>query len=111
MIAVAQKYKNENNTQQERISAKNSLESYCLNIKETINDQKLTGKIDVYDKKKIIDAIEDTIKWLEINQVKKIEFLSLFLFFFQFAAKEEFEQKLQEVENLCSPIMSKFLPK
>jgi L1 cell adhesion molecule like protein len=79
MIAVAQKYKNEDNAQQERISAKNSLESYCLNIKETINDKKLTGKIDVNE---MIDTIEHTMKWLEINQVKKIEFLSLFLLLF-----------------------------
>jgi L1 cell adhesion molecule like protein len=76
MIADAEKYKKEDETQHERISAKNSLESYCFNIKT-----KLTDKINARDKKKMIDGIEETIEWLEINEVKAILFLSLFYLF------------------------------
>ncbi len=81
MIADAEKYKKEDETQHERISAKNSLESYCFNIKTTVNDTQLTDKIDPLHKKKMIDAIEETMEWLEINQVKTILFLSLFYLF------------------------------
>ncbi|CAF1361212.1 unnamed protein product [Rotaria sordida] len=92
MIADAEKYRKEDEIQHERILAKNSLESYCFNMKAIISDKKFTDKMDVHDKKKMIDTIKDTIKWLEINQ---------------FATKEEFEYKLKEVEKLCSSIMRK----
>jgi heat shock protein 1/8 len=74
MIADAENYKKEDDIQHERISAKNSLESYCFNVKATISEKKLTGKIDQYREKKILDTIEATMKWLEINQVKEIIF-------------------------------------
>ncbi|CAF1009793.1 unnamed protein product [Adineta steineri] len=92
MITVAKKLEREDKTQYERISAKNSLESYCFNLKEIINDKKLTSKIDTHNKKKMIGTIEETIEWLEINQR---------------AVKAEFEQKLIQLEELCSQIMRK----
>jgi L1 cell adhesion molecule like protein len=69
MVADAEKYKKEDETQRDRIGAKNSLESYCFNMKTTINDEKLADKIDAEDKKKITDAIEEALKWMETNQV------------------------------------------
>jgi len=92
MVSDAEKYKKEDETQRDRIAAKNSLESYCFNMKTTINDEKLADKIDADDKKKITDTIEDTLKWMETNQL---------------AEKEEFEHKLKEVEKICSPVMTK----
>jgi heat shock protein 1/8 len=92
MVADAEKYKKEDETQRDRIAAKNSLESYCFNMKTTINDEKLADKIDADDKKKITETIEETLKWMEANQL---------------AEKEEFEHKLKEVEKTCSPIMTK----
>ena len=73
MVADAEKYKKEDEVQRDRISAKNSLESYCFNMKTTINDEKLADKIDADDKKKITDAIEDALKWMEANQVRNKE--------------------------------------
>jgi heat shock protein 1/8 len=92
MVSDAEKYKKEDETQRDRISAKNSLESYCFNMKTTINDEKLADKIDAEDKKKITETIEETFKWMENNQL---------------AEKEEFEHKLKEVEKICSPVMTK----
>ncbi|CAF1160573.1 unnamed protein product [Adineta steineri] len=93
MIADAEKFRREDETQDERILAKNSLEEYCLHVKATINDKQLTDKIDNYDMKKMIFSIEDTMEWLETNH---------------FAAKEEFEEKLKKVKGICSPILEKF---
>jgi heat shock protein 1/8 len=70
MVSDAEKYKKEDETQRDRIAAKNSLESYCFNMKTTVNDEKLADKIDAEDKKKITDAIEDALKWMEANQVR-----------------------------------------
>ena len=69
MVSDAEKYKKEDESQRDRISAKNSLESYCFNMKTTINDEKLADKIDADDKKKITEAIEEALKWMEANQV------------------------------------------
>jgi len=61
-------------------------------MKTTINEEKLADKIDADDKKKIMDAIEDALKWMEANQL---------------AEKEEFDHKLKEIEKICSPIITK----
>jgi len=92
MVADAEKYKKEDEVQRDRIAAKNSLESYCFNMKTTVNDEKLADKIDADDKKKITDTIEEALKWMESNQL---------------AEKEEFEHKLKEIEKICAPVMTK----
>jgi len=92
MVSDAEKYKKEDDAQRDRISAKNSLESYCFNMKTSINDDKISAKLSAEDKTKINETIETTLKWMETNQL---------------AEKEEFEHKLKEVEKTCSPIMTK----
>ena len=41
MVQEAEKFKNEDENQRERISAKNGLESYCFNMKQTVEDEKV----------------------------------------------------------------------
>jgi len=92
MVSDAEKYKKEDESQRDRITAKNSLESYCFNMKTTMNDEKLATKLGAEDKTKITETIDQTLKWLEANQL---------------AEKDEFEHKLKEVEKICAPIMTK----
>ncbi|UJR35997.1 hypothetical protein I4U23_028737 [Adineta vaga] len=92
MVSDAEKYKKEDDAQRERISAKNSLESYCFNMKTSINDDKIAAKISAEDKAKINETLESALKWMETNQL---------------AEKEEFDHKLKEIEKICSPVMSK----
>merc|ERR1712058_115954 len=44
MVQDAEKYKNEDEKQREKIAAKNGLESYCFNMKSTLDDEKLKDK-------------------------------------------------------------------
>merc|ERR1711892_461582 len=44
MVNDAEKYKDDDNKQKDRISAKNGLESYCFNMKSTIEDEKVKDK-------------------------------------------------------------------
>ncbi|CAF0827167.1 unnamed protein product [Brachionus calyciflorus] len=90
MINEAEKYKKEDEAQRERISSKNSLESYCFNMKQTVDDGKI--KISEDEKKKILKVCDDALKWLDSNQT---------------ADKEEYEYKLKELEKECSPIIRK----
>lgn len=45
MVNDAEKYKADDEKQKDRISAKNSLESYCFNLKSTVEDDKVKDKI------------------------------------------------------------------
>src|ERR1700722_7225240 len=96
MVSDAEKYKKEDDIQRERISAKNSLKSYCFNMKTSINDEQISSKLSSDDKSNINETIESTLKWMETNQL---------------AEKDEFEHKLKEIEKICSPIMAKLYGK
>ena len=60
MVAEAEKYKADDEKQKDRISAKNALESYAFNIKQTIEDEKLKDKISVS-----LEEIEE--RWISEN--------------------------------------------
>ncbi|GBM12720.1 Heat shock protein cognate 4 [Araneus ventricosus] len=92
MVHEAERYKDDDEKQKSRIAAKNSLESYAFNIKSTIDDDKLKDKISEDDKKKVLDKVNDTLKWLDSNQL---------------AEKEEFDDKQKELEAVCNPIVTK----
>merc|ERR1712027_76247 len=92
MVADAEKFKAEDDKQKERIAAKNGLESYCFNMKTTIEDEKLKDKISEDDRKKINDKCDEAIKWLDANQLAEVE---------------EFNDKQKEVEGVCNPIITK----
>merc|ERR1712210_373925 len=84
MVNDADKFRAEDEKQKERISAKNGLESYCFNMKTTIEDEKVKDKISGDDRK--------AITWLDANQLAEVE---------------EFNEKQKEVEGVCNPIITK----
>ncbi|KAK9754717.1 Hsp70 chaperone [Basidiobolus ranarum] len=57
MLSEAEKYKAEDEEAASRISAKNGLESYAYSLRNTLQDEKITGQLDVNDKKKLEEAI------------------------------------------------------
>ena len=89
MVNDAEKFKADDEKQKDRISAKNGLESYCFNMKTTIEDEKVKDKISDDDKKKISEKCEEAIKWLDANQLAEVD---------------EFNEKQKEVEAVCSPL-------
>uniref|UniRef100_A0A7R9TF34 Heat shock protein 70 n=1 Tax=Micromonas pusilla TaxID=38833 RepID=A0A7R9TF34_MICPS len=92
MVQEAEKYKAEDEEHKKKIEAKNGLENYAYNMKNTMNDENVGGKIDPDDKTKIMTAVEETIAWLDGNQTAEVD---------------EFEDKMKELEGLCNPIISK----
>lgn len=70
MVQEAEKYKAEDDVQRDKVSAKNGLESYAFNMKSTVEDEKLKGKISDEDKQKILDKCNEVISWLDKNQVR-----------------------------------------
>eukprot|EP00064_Thunnus_orientalis_P000551 superscaffoldBa00000028_g552 len=92
MVQEAEKYKAEDDVQRDKVSAKNGLESYAFNMKSTVEDEKLAGKISDDDKQKILDKCNEVISWLDKNQT---------------AEKDEYEHQQQELEKVCNPIITK----
>merc|ERR1712153_216096 len=92
MVADAEKFKAEDDQQKEKISAKNGLESYCFNMKSTVDDDKFKDKISESDLKTISEKCQETIGWLDQNQTAEID---------------EYKHKQKEIEGICNPIVSK----
>merc|ERR1719427_2210981 len=92
MVNDAEKFKAEDDKQKDRVSAKNDLESYCFNMKTTLDDDKVKDKISEDDMKTITDKCDEAIKWLDANQLAEID---------------EFKDKQKEVEGVCNPIITK----
>lgn len=67
MVREAEKYKAEDDAQWEKVSAKNSLESYAFNIKSIMENNEIKDKISNADKKKILDKCNEVIGWLDKN--------------------------------------------
>mmetsp|Transcript_6964 Transcript_6964/g.25400 ORF Transcript_6964/g.25400 Transcript_6964/m.25400 type:complete len:647 (-) Transcript_6964:153-2093(-) len=92
MVQDAEKFKAEDEEHKKKIEAKNAVENYAYNMRNTMNDTNVGGKLDADDKKTIEDAIEAAISWLDGNQTAEVD---------------EFEDKLKELEGVCNPIISK----
>lgn len=90
MVSEAERYKEEDERQRERVSARNQLESYIFNVKQAIDDA--GDKLSQQDKDTVRNECDETLKWLDNNVL---------------AEKEEYEHKLKEIQRVCSPLMSK----
>ncbi|XP_040046661.2 heat shock 70 kDa protein 1 [Gasterosteus aculeatus] len=92
MVQDADKYKAEDDLQRDRVSAKNSLESYAFSVSSSLRDENLRGQVSAEDLKKVTEKCEETVAWLENNQL---------------AEKEEYQHKQEELEKVCNPVISK----
>ncbi|KAH0982938.1 hypothetical protein GBA52_010115 [Prunus armeniaca] len=92
LVQEAERYKAEDEEVKKKVDAKNSLENYAYNMRNTVKDEKIGGKLDPADKQKIEKAIDEAIEWLDRNQLAEVE---------------EFEDKQKELEGLCNPIIAK----
>ena len=92
LVKEAEKFKDEDKKVKERIEAKNHLEQYGYQIKQTLKDEKLKDKFSEDEKKQIEGKVDEVLKWLNDNPA---------------ASKEEYDAKLKEIEAVFNPIMQK----
>jgi len=90
MVQEAEKFRSEDEANRMKIEAKNGLENYCFTMRNSLNEEKLKDKFEVQDKEKIEKVIQETLDWLDKNQL---------------AEKDEFDAKQKEVEGVVNPIM------
>ena len=92
MVKEAEQFKQEDEENVGRIQSKNELENYAYQMKNTLNDEKLSSKISEEDKTTISSKVDEMLKWLDENQEGE---------------KTVFEEKKKELESVCMPIMTK----
>jgi len=92
MVDESEKFKDDDDKQKEKISAKNGLESYCFNIKSSIEDSNIKDKLSESEKNMVTEKCNEAIEWLERNQMAEVE---------------EFKDKQRELETLFNPIIKK----
>lgn len=92
MVREAEQYADEDRKVKERIDARNGLESYLYNLKNTLEDDEkgLSDNISAEDKKELQDMIDETLDWMDSNPE---------------ADKEDYDEKMKEVEQIANPIM------
>ena len=92
MVREAEEFAEEDKKVKEKIDARNQLETYVYNMKNTINDKdKLADKLETEEKEKVDAALKEALEWLDDNQN---------------AEKEDYDEKLKEVEDVCNPIIA-----
>lgn len=92
MVAEAERYKQQDEAIKRKIEAKNGLESYAYNVKNSINDEKMRDKISQEDRNIIENKVQELTRWIESNPDAPVE---------------QFEAKQKEMENIVNPIMQK----
>lgn len=90
MLAEAEKYKEEDEKQRQRVAARNQLEGYVFSVKQAMDEA--GSKLSEEDKRTVRSVCDSALQWMDSNTL---------------ADKDELEHKLQEVQRVCSPIMTK----
>ena len=90
MVHEAEKYKDADDKIKRRVEAKNGLESYCVQMKNTLNDEKLREKFTDDDKTLINNCYDQGMQFCQANEE---------------ADAEEYEAKQKEIEAKYNPIM------
>jgi len=94
MVREAEEFAEEDKKTQGRINAKNGLESFLYNLKNTLEDEEkgIADKIEKAEKDELVSLIDETLDWLEENPE---------------ADADEYSDKQKEVEKVSNPIMRK----
>jgi len=92
MVQEAEQFAEEDKKVKDRIDARNGLESYLYNLKNNLEDEEkgISETISAEDKKELQDMIDETLDWMDSNPE---------------ADKEDYDEKLKEVEQVANPIM------
>ncbi|GMI41968.1 hypothetical protein TrCOL_g13763 [Triparma columacea] len=91
MVAEAEEMAEEDKIEKEKVEARNALESYLYNLRNSLDS--LGDNIDADDKEKLGGIVEEALKWLEDN--------------LESGDKESYDAKQKEVEEVANPILQK----
>ncbi len=90
MVEEAEKYKNEDNLQKEKIESKNKLDALVYQSKSAIDDNNIKSKLEDSELSMVNDLLNETELWMEDEHTK-----------------EEYDNKTTEINGKLNPIMMK----
>lgn len=91
MVTEAEEFADADKAEKEKVQARNELEAYLYNLKNSINDA-LSEKLGGDDRTTLTTTVEDALVWLEDNPA---------------ADKEILDNKQKEVQQIANPILKK----
>lgn len=90
-VAEAEKFAAEDEAVRQKVEARNKLEGYLYNVRNTTNETEFQSKLNDEQKEELTKVINESIEWLDDNDDLE---------------KEEYEDKQKEVEGLITPILT-----
>merc|ERR1711977_294426 len=90
MVDEAKEFEAQDNKERERVDAKNSLESFTYQIKNSLSEHE--DKLSAEDKASVQGKVEEVMKWLDTAE---------------HAEKDEFESMRNELSAVTNPIFAK----
>ena len=88
MLQEAEKFKKEDMERKECVEAKNELENFCFNMRNTMDKDEVQLSPDL--KEKVKTCVDENLAWMDQNPT---------------ATKEEYKKKLEEMMNVTNPII------
>ncbi|GLI59782.1 hypothetical protein VaNZ11_001745, partial [Volvox africanus] len=93
MVKEAEVFADQDTAVRARVDARNRLESYCYNMKSSVDEKDMLGdRISEADREKVLSAVKEVLDWLDE---------------YSDAETEDYKEKLREVEDVCNPIVSR----
>ncbi|KAG2546489.1 heat shock 70 kDa protein BIP2 [Panicum virgatum] len=101
MVREAEEFAEEDRRVRERVDARNRLENYVHRMRAAVKDGGgVAGKIGEEDRERMEAALAEALEWLEEQDGGA-----------RTAEKEDYEEKLREVEEVCGPIIKQVYEK
>mmetsp|Transcript_38499 Transcript_38499/g.93157 ORF Transcript_38499/g.93157 Transcript_38499/m.93157 type:complete len:234 (+) Transcript_38499:1695-2396(+) len=91
MVQEAEEFAEQDANEKAKVQARNDLEAYLYNLKNSINDT-LAGRLSEDEKTSLTTAIDNALVWMEDNPA---------------ADKEMYDDKQKEVEQIANPILKR----
>jgi heat shock protein 5 len=93
MVEEAKQFAEEDKRAKEKVEAKNQLENYVYQIRNTIEDEEKSSKIPPEDKETLRQAVEDAKEWITEHA--------------ETSEKEDFDEKYKSLEQIVHPIFTR----
>merc|ERR1712072_989838 len=69
MVNDAERFKDEDDKQKDRIVAKNGLESYIFNLKSSLDNEEVKTKLTAEELSSAKSTLDSALQWLDANQL------------------------------------------
>lgn len=92
LVEEAERYAAEDNERLERVEARNGLESYLYNARNSVREDSVKDKLDESDRKQVEDTVEEGLRWLGEHESGSID---------------EFKEAQTKYESTIRPVLMK----